>query len=197
MSNPSLHPEPGRMTVDDWAELPEDFESELVDGAIVEEEMGSWIHEVVVAWLIRVLGNWADGSGAVVAGSDARFGVRRDRGRKGDVSVYLRGDRRPPARGLIRVPPSVLVEVVTPTPRDARRDRVEKLDDYAAFGVRWYWIVDPELRTFEVFELGADGRYVHALGASAGIVDVPGCEGLRVDLDALWRAVDSASEHEA
>lgn len=184
------------MTAEDWAELPEDSEGELVDGAIVEEEMASWVHEVVVAWLIRVLGNWAEGSGAVVAASDARFGVRGDRGRKGDVSVYLRGERRPPARGLIRVPPSVLVEVVTPTPRDARRDRVEKLDEYAAFGVRWYWIVDPELRTFEVFELGPDGRYVHALGASAGAIDVPGCEALRIDLDGLWKAVDDAAAEE-
>jgi Uma2 family endonuclease len=69
---------------------------------------------------------------------------------------------------------------------------VEKADEYAAFGVRFYWLVDPMLRTLEVLELGGDGRYTRALGASGGVIEhVPGCEGLRLELDELWREVDA------
>jgi Uma2 family endonuclease len=90
---------------------------------------------------------------------------------------------------VIRIPPDIMVEVVTPTARDERRDRLEKVADYAAFGVRFYWIVDPQQRVLEVFEL-VGGALALALRAS-GLVDaVPGCEGLRIDLDELWREVE-------
>jgi Uma2 family endonuclease len=185
------------MTLEEWANLGEDVEGELVDGHLEEEEVTDATHEVSVAWLVGELRLWASRTGATVMGSEAGFAVALKRGRKPDVSVYLAAAPRPPRRGVIRAPPSIVVEVVSPRPRDQRRDRVEKVDDYAKFGVRWYWLVDPELRSFEVLELGADGRYVHALGATEGIVDgVPGCEGLRIDLGALWGEIDALAEGE-
>jgi Uma2 family endonuclease len=91
----------------------------------------------------------------------------------------------------VTTPPDIAIEVVSPRPNDARRDRVEKTNEYAAFGVRFYWIVDPALRSFEVFELDASGRYVKVVGALDGMIEsVPGCEGLAIDLDALWALAD-------
>lgn len=180
------------MTLEEWADLPEDEDGEIVDGVLVEDEMGSFLHDGVVAWIIALLVTWGRPRGARIAASEAKYGVARGRGRKPDVSVYLKGDRRPPPRGLIRVPPSIMVEVVTPTPRDQRRDRVDKLREYAAFGVRFYWLVDPEARTFDILELlPGEGHYAHRVAASTGTVaQVPGCDALTIDLDDLWREVD-------
>lgn len=179
------------ITLDVWAELPEDSDGEVVDGLLVEDEMTDFVHEVVVAFFIEVFRGWARTHGGLVAGSDARFAVSESRGRKADVCVYFSGDPRPPARGIVTVPPAVLLEVVSPRPRDARRDRVDKVEEYASFGVRYYWIIDPQLRTLEIYERGADGRYVRALSAASGRLDlVPGCSGLVVDLDRLWGELD-------
>jgi Uma2 family endonuclease len=180
------------LSLDEWFALPEDEPGELVDGHLEEEEVPDTLHELLVALLARLLGNWIFPQGGLVAGSEAKFAVGSGRGRKPDLTVYLPGSRRPPARGLIRVPPDIAIEVVSPTPRDGRRDRVEKLADYAVFGVAWYWLLDPHLRSLEILELDAQGRYLHVLGASAGTLQkIPGCEGLTLDLDALWAAVDN------
>ncbi|MEW6269794.1 MAG: Uma2 family endonuclease [Thermodesulfobacteriota bacterium] len=137
MDEPRTQPSraPGPMTLEEWAELPDEVEGELVDGFLVEEEVPELIHEAIVGWLIHELGGWA----------------------------YAR----------------------------RRRDRVEKLAEYAAFGIPWYWIVDWQPRTLEIFARGPDGRYALALEASGGTQrDVPGCAGLVLDLDDLWVRVD-------
>ena len=174
------------LTLEQWAAMPEDEPGELVDGRLEEEEMPDFVHELIVTWLGHAFRSWLSGLGGFVGGSGVKFAVGLRRGRKPDLSVYLAGGGRPPRRGLVRLPPDIVVEVISPRPADVRRDRVEKMNDYAAFGVRWYWLIDPEPRSVEVFERGADARYVRALGASGdALAAVPGCEGLVLDLPAL------------
>lgn len=160
-------PEPAgvrRLTLDEWADLPEDEEGELVDGILVEEEMGG-------------------------------VAVAPRRGRKPDVPAWFPGHPPLPRHGLVRVPPDLVIEVISLRPRDHRRDRIEKAREYAAFGVRWYWLVDPEARTLEVLERGEDGRYTVALAASEGRIEiVPGCQGLTLDLDDLWAEIDDLAD---
>ena len=179
------------LTLSEWFELPEDEPGELLDGRLVEEEVPNYVHEVLVILLGSLFRGWISPRGGFVGGSDAKFAIGPRGGRKPDLTVYLPGSPLPPSSGVIRVPPDVAVEIVSPSPRDGRRDRVEKVAEYASFGIRYYWIVDPNLRSVEIFELGADGSYRYALGAASGTVEsVPGCEGLLLDLDALWAEID-------
>ncbi len=51
----------------------------------------------------------------------------------------------------IRLAPDWICEIVSVS--DARRDRVVKADLYAAHGVPFYWLVSPEERVLEAYEL--------------------------------------------
>lgn len=183
------------MTIEQWAALPAGEPGELVDGILVEEEDVGALHETIVGFLAYVFRAWLGSRGRVLT-SDAKFAVSGERGRKPDLTVYLTRAALP-ARSVIRTPPDVAIEIVSPTPKDRRRDRFEKLLEYAAFGVRWYWLVDPEVRTVEILERTAKGTYEIVLSAADGRVDVPGCEGLVLDLDALWSELRGLHDDDA
>ena len=185
------------MTVHEWATMPEDEPGELCDGLLEDEEVADLTHETAVAWLITLLRTWAIALGGFAFGSEAKFALSNIRGRKPDLSVFFPGRPALPRRGPVTIPPDIAVEVVSPSPSDQRRDRITKLTEHAAFGVRFYWMLDPSARTFEILELGPDGRYVHVLGATEGrLPQVPGCAGLSLDLDDLWREIDRLGPEE-
>ena len=84
----------------------------------------------------------------------------------------------------------LVVEVVSDTPGDRRRDVRDKLIEYAAAGIPKYWIVDPARRTFAVHSLPAGaGEYEERgpfrPGETAERVLLPG---LRVDVAACFAA---------
>lgn len=182
------------MTLDEWANLDEDEEGELVDGYLVEEEVPSLVHESVFSWLFLTVGPWVKANGGRIFGPELKFRVAERRGRKPDLSIDLTRARAITDARLQTMIADIFVEIVTAGPRDERRDRVEKMTDYARAGARWYWIVDPALGSFEVFELTDRGMYARVLAATEGRVDdIPGCRGLVLDLDALWAELDDAT----
>lgn len=186
-----------QMTVTEWAALDEDEPGELVDGVLVEEETPTVFHEAVAAFVLALLRNWVVPRGGMAFGSELKLVVRDGRGRKPDASAYLPGATLPGGRArATHRPPTLVVEILSPQPRDVRRDTIEKLGEYAAFGVRYYWLVDPLARTLEIRELRADAPATIALAVFSGTHDVPGCAELTIDLDALWAELDRLPDDE-
>jgi len=71
--------------------------------------------------------------------------------------VYVASDRLEQIRERgIEGPPTLAVEILSPS--TAPVDRQTKRQLYARYGVPWYWIVDPDGRSVEVYRL-ADGAY--------------------------------------
>jgi Uma2 family endonuclease len=83
-------------------------------------------------------------------------------------------------------------------PSNERRDRVEKMGEYAAFGVRYYWLVDPAPGSVEIFERTPVGHYQKLVGVVSGHIEaVPGCEGLTLDVDALLAELARLGDEDA
>jgi Uma2 family endonuclease len=75
-----------------------------------------------------------------------------------DVVVFLGDSAKTLTPEQLHFPaPELAVEVLSPS--TARRNRGVKFNDYAAHGVRDYWIVDPEARAVERYRLDSFGKY--------------------------------------
>jgi Uma2 family endonuclease len=197
----TAEPQPQRMTADEFEAAFGESEREdrapgtdleLVGGVVVEGEMPSRRHQIMLRALENVLEPWARAKGGGTwANPDLRLGDYDVR--EPDLIAWWSG-QPVPWDGQMRAVPDLIVEVVSPRPRDVQRDRTQKLIEYCAFGVPHYWTLEPIHRVFEVYlrqrATGQGWTYGRVLLATAGIV-MP-VVGPAIDLDALWRLVPDA-----
>lgn len=84
----------------------------------------------------------------------------------------------------IRDAPDVCVEVLSPS--TAATDRGRKMQVFARYGVREYWIVDPAEETIEIYELAAEEYVLKMRGAGADTVSPARLPGLRFPAVSLF-----------
>src|SRR5438067_525282 len=121
------------MTLAEWGALPDEVSGELVDGRLEEEEVTTPGHDVLSSYLLAFFFAWVDPRGGLVFVPDRKYAVSSRRGRKPDVSVFLAARQFKWSDRVTATPPDIAIEVVSPSPRDARRDRVDKAREYARF----------------------------------------------------------------
>lgn len=84
--------------------------------------------------------------------------------------------------GHVERPPALVVEILSDATRD--RDLVFKRDLYAAQGVRWYIILDPDAGTVLPLRLTAGREYASPVSQNAQSLVIDLCDDCRIDLDA-------------
>lgn len=89
-----------------------------------------------------------------------------------------------PDTAWFELAPDWVCEILSPA--TARIDRVEKLPIYAGHGVQHAWLVDPDLRTLEVFE-NREGKWLllTVLENDAGVCQPP-FDDITFSLGGLW-----------
>ena len=143
-----------KLTVGHLDALPDDGNRyELIDGELLVSKAPGIIHQRPLGRLFYYLTDYLIGNpvGEVILGPglvfDSYNGVIPD-------LVFVASGRENiiTDRGLIDAP-DLIVEVVSPGERNSERDREIKRQLYSQRGVREYWILDPQVKSIEVYRL--------------------------------------------
>jgi Uma2 family endonuclease len=170
------------------AETEDGFRYELARGVLeVTQVPGEFPHGLIVYFLTRALARYDEQN----PGAILRFGGAgeyhlslpgRISGRNPDLAVTTRGTPRNVSG--VR-PPKLVFEVVSRGRRARRRDYETKREEYLAYGVEEYWIVDPEARRVTVLLRDGDAweERIFADGRRAEGLVLPG---FGVEVAAIW-----------
>jgi len=176
-----------KLTAEQYLQLGEDppgVRLELVDGEIHVSPSPTAAHAWAVSQLLVILATYAKSNRLGVAMSDTDHIVTEYTVRRPDLYFFSRARVKLLDGGVIRHSPDLAVEVISPG--SERTDRKKKFEEYRAFAIPHYWILDPKKRTIEAFELRRK-KYV-AVGKGRGVetVSLPPFEGLEIELGELW-----------
>jgi Uma2 family endonuclease len=136
--------------------LPEGTLAELIDNRLYMSPSPIFNHQDVLAEIAFHLRNFLKNKGIVVI---SPFDVKLDQTRNAvqpDIVVILNNNPNQIKEGRYSGVPDLLVEVLSPGNKEF--DLIVKKELYERFGVKEYWVVDPDTKLALVFSL-QENRY--------------------------------------
>ena len=151
-----------RMRADEFFQIPDDGHNyELIDGVVTMTPSPAPKHQAVLMEITTQIGMFLrdHATGQALPEIDVHLGEGPT---GGDLVyrpelVFIRTERLPEIDDRVVGAPDLVVEIIS---RGSRRfDSETKKDDYERFGVREYWLIDPEQESMTFFRL-VGGRYI-------------------------------------
>lgn len=178
-------------TLEDLAATPDDGRTyELIDGEIVVSAAPTFRHQFVSQLMNAHLFDWfREHAIGLVAAAPLDVVLATGQTLQPDL-LYIADDN--PGEivdGRFHGAPDLVVEIVSPTSRS--RDSIVKPMRYARFGVREFWLIDPDHRSISAYDLD-DDLFTERLADADGLLSSGVMVGLRVDPEALFAEVDRA-----
>ncbi len=185
-----MNPARKRSTYADLLQVPERFVAEIIDGELTTAPRRSFPHARAVSVISRQLDSFdrgPSGSGGpggwwILFEPEVHLGA--------DILVPdIAGWRRERMPVLEDIPyselaPDWVCEVVSPG--TGRSDRVLKMPIYAREQVDHLWLVDPGLRTLEVYGLEAQRWVVLSTHGGSGLIRAEPFAAIEIDLGRGW-----------
>jgi Uma2 family endonuclease len=180
-------PQAKTVTYEEWLAMPEprDAREEIVNGEIRLMPPPKALHGLIIDNLFFLLRSQVDPREIRVRASTFGILIRKNppTARIPDLAVFLAG-AEVEEDGLILSAPQLAVEVLSPA--NTRRERQEKLDDYASIGIPEVWVISPEGRTVELLILES-GQLVRAgLFGNGDILKPRLFPHVQIDIAQIW-----------
>jgi Uma2 family endonuclease len=161
---------------------------ELARGVIDVTEVPGPNHGRIVGRITRMFVLYGEAHPGIISyragGGECRIRVRgMSSDRHPDQAVYLHSEPSVQRRVWEQWVPEIVVEVVSIG--GEHRDYVEKSEEYLAFGVQEYWILDPSDRSLHVHRR-VDGAWAISLLKADAVYETPLLPGLEVRPDQLF-----------
>ncbi|MCC7385668.1 MAG: Uma2 family endonuclease [Deltaproteobacteria bacterium] len=179
-----------RATHQDIVDLPEGVIGEIIDGELHTQPRPAIPHAGVSTKLSALLTGPFDFGRNGPGGWLILFEPEVHVGPDPDVLVPdLAGWRRErmselPRTAVITIAPDWVCEILSPG--TAKTDRSKKLTVYARERVGHVWLIDPELKTLEVYRWSEDGWVLRGLYTDSGRARAEPFEAIELELDLLF-----------
>jgi Uma2 family endonuclease len=189
-----LFPPRGKWSEADYLHLPDNRGVELANGCLEFLPMPNEEHQLIAAFLYRALYEYSQQQRlglALFAGIPVR--TEPEKMRQPDIA-YLTREKAGARKGRFWDGADLVVEVVSPSPDDRKRDLKDKREEYAQGSIPEYWIVDPQDGSITVLALEGAAYREHGTfraGSEAASLRLPG---FTVAVDAVFAAAEVAFE---
>lgn len=175
-----------RLTYADLADLPDDGKRyELLEGELIVSPAPTPRHQDAVGNTFRFLGRAQDAGYGKAYVAPLYVIFDQDNTTEPDVLFIRRERLQIVGEAAIEGAPDLVVEVLSPSTRG--RDLRVKAQIYAKFQVPFYWIVDPDARTVQVYELTAQGYAAQPLLRAGDLLGCPLFPRITIDVTQLFR----------
>jgi Uma2 family endonuclease len=187
-------PQRARMSAQDYIASPQSaHKSDLIEGVFVMASPASFEHGILQGFLLTAVSVFVNAHHlGVVPGENSTYRLNEDNVYQPDVSFLHKERTHLAGEVYIEGPPDLAIEVLSPSSR--RYDLYEKRINYARFGVREYWIVDPIERTATVLQL-VQGEWI-PVRSEEGVLRSSVLDGFWLRLDWLFPAAGEARPSE-
>ena len=181
-----IPPGPIKLTYEDYVDLPDDGRRyEILDGELEVSPAPAPKHQAVSGNLVWVLHGHVRERGLGSLYFAPIDVILADTSIVQPDIVFIAAGRESIVSGRgIEGAPDLAVEILSPW--SVRRDRVAKAALYARYGIRHYWVADPDAGVLEMYEAhGTEYRFVgrHEGAAKVRTAVFPDLE---IDLGRVW-----------